>query len=79
MNTATSLLPDDEMRGVIEEVVGDDTSAEFITLTSHYIDGNGLTVAMRAHGTNWDEINELTSKADELAKQKLCEKQNTSN
>lgn len=75
MSTATALLSDGEMYDVIHEAVGDETSLEFVTLTSHYIDGNDLSTAMRANGTNWDEINELTNKVDELAKQKLNDKQ----
>jgi hypothetical protein len=77
MSTATALLSDGEMYDVIVDVVGDETSLEFCTLTSYYIDGNDLDAAMRANGTQWDTINELTSEVDGKAREKLKEKTNS--
>lgn len=77
MNTATAMLSSGEMYDVIVDVVGDETSLEFCTLTSYYIDGNDLDTAMRANGTQWETINELTSEIDEKANKKLKQKQET--
>lgn len=77
MNTATAMLSDGEMYDVIVDVVGDETSLEFCTLTSYYIDGNTLDAAMSENGTRWDVINELTSEVDEKASEKIEEKQTT--
>ena len=75
MNTATAMLSNGEMYDVIADIVGDETSLEFCTLTSYYLDGNDLDTAMRANGTHWETINELTSEVDEKAREKLKEKQ----
>lgn len=74
-NTATALLSDSELYDVIIDVVGDETSLEFCTLTTHYIDGNDLDTAVRANGMLWEDVKPLAREVDEQATAKLNAKQ----
>lgn len=74
MSVDTTLLGDGEMYDLIVDVVGDETSLEFCTLSEHYLDGNDLDISMRANMTDWEDIkplvNEVEERAAELRKKK---------
>ena len=63
----TTFLRDGEMYDLIVDVVGDETSHEFATLTEHYLDDNSLDIAVRANMTDWDEIKPLVDEIEERA------------
>jgi len=68
-NTSTALLGRGKLYDVIVDVVGDETSLEFCTLSSYYLDDNDLDTAMRANGTHWDDTQPLVEEVDERAKE----------
>jgi hypothetical protein len=68
-NIDTTLLGSGEMYDLIVDVVGNETSLEFVTLTSYYLDGNDLDTAMRANGTDWRTIKPLVEEIEERAGQ----------
>ena len=70
MTLDTTLLSDAEMYDIIVDVVDDETSLEFCTLTAYYLDDNGLDVSMRAHGTNWRDIKPLLDEIEERAEER---------
>lgn len=63
----TTFLRDGEMYDLIVDVVGDETSHEFITLTEYYLDNNSLDTAMRANMADWSDIKPLVDEIEERA------------
>jgi hypothetical protein len=70
MGDDTVFLSDGEMYDLIVEVVGDETSLEFCTLSDHYLDDNDLDLSMRANGTTWEDIQPLVDEIEEKASEK---------
>jgi len=69
----TTLLDDDTLYTIIANVVGDETSREFCTLTEHYLNDSNLDTAAQAHGTDWNTIKNL---ADEIETQARKHREN---
>jgi len=70
MSVDTTLLDDGEMYDLIADVVGDETSLEFCTLSEYYLHGNDLDVCMRAHMTDWTDIKPLLDEIEERAEKR---------
>lgn len=69
-----TLLSNGELYDIIVEVVGDETSLEFCTLSDYYLDDNDLDLAMRSHGTDWATISPLIDEVEAKAKAKRKQK-----
>jgi|GEM_PF-3439894 len=69
-----ALLSHGEKYDLLVDVVGDETSLEFCTLSSYYLDGNDLDTAMRANGTNWNDIKPLTDEFKKRAEKRRAKK-----
>lgn len=72
-NTATALMHDGDLYDLTVEVVGDETSLEFVTLSDYYLDNNDLDLAMRANGTDWETIKPLVDEIDSKAQERMTE------
>lgn len=66
-NINVVLLSDSELYDIIVDVVGDETSLEFCTLSSYYLDDNTLDASMELHGTHAEDINPLIDEVEERA------------
>lgn len=73
-NADVVLLSNGELYDIIVEVVGDETSREFCTLSDYYLEDNDLDLAMRSHGTDWDTISPLIDEVEAKAKAKREQK-----
>lgn len=70
MTLQTTALSDAEMYDIIVDVVGDERSLEFCTLTAYYLDDNSLGASMWEHGTNWRDIKPLLDDIEERVEER---------
>lgn len=70
-NTAATptMLSHGEEYDLIVDVVGDEDSLEFATLSAHLLDGDSLDASMALYGTNWEDINPLLEEYEENARE----------